>query len=97
MPAFWLALTAALGNLIKGSIAYWAVSLLAGFGLHLVAQKFAVEPALAEIQSNMTGLGSTAVAWFAYLRIDQAITIVLSAYAASAAMSAVRLRVRPAQ
>lgn len=92
MPLIWGALSAVLGNLVKTQIGFWAASLLTAFGLHLVVQKFALDPALSNIQSAANGMGPAALAWFAYLNGDKFITMVLSAYAAAAAMSAIRLR-----
>lgn len=91
MPAIWAALTAVLGNLVRSRIGFWIASALAAFGLHIVATEFAIEPAVAAIQSQMTGMGATAVAWFAYLRVDEMVTIILSAYAAASAISGIRI------
>ena len=95
MPAFWLALTAVLGNLVKTQIGFWAMSLLSAFGLHLATQNFVVDPVLASIQSTMNGMGANALAWFSFLRVDDGVGALLSAYAAAAAMSSVRLMKKP--
>ena len=92
MPAIWAALTVILGNLVKNQIGFWIASALAAFGLNLVAQKFLVAPAMASIQAQMSGLGADGVAWMAYLRVDDMLTTIISAYAAAASMSAIRLR-----
>jgi hypothetical protein len=92
MPAIWAALTAAFGFLIRSRIAQWIATALAAFGLHLFAQKFAVTPALNGIKSAMGGLGADGIAWMAFLKVDKAISIVLTAYAAAAALSSIKLR-----
>lgn len=96
MPLIWGALSAVLGNLVKGKIGFWAASLLGSFGLWFVAQEFAVEPAMQAVQNAISAGGAEAVAWFAYMRIDDGITALLSAYAVAAGLSAVRLRRKPA-
>lgn len=92
MPLIWGALTAVLGNLVKAQIGFWIASALLAFGLSVVAQKFVVAPALADIQAQVGGLSADALAWFSYLWIDKCITTVVTAYASAAALSAVRLR-----
>ena len=96
MPAVWAALTAVLGNLVVSNIGYWIASALTAFGLHLVAQNFVIEPALDAIKSQMGGLGADGIAWMAYLRVDDMISTILSAYVAAATMSAVRLKKKAA-
>lgn len=95
MPAIWLALTTVLGNLVKGQIGFWVMSALSAFGLHLATQNLVVDPMLADIQTTMGGLPGNALAWMSYLRVDEGITTLLSAYAAAAAMSSVRLMKKP--
>lgn len=95
MPAIWAALSAVLGNLVKTQAGAWAASLLAAFGLSLVAQEFAVEPALDAIQQNIGGMPATVVAWLSYLGVDRCITTVLSAYGAASAVAGIRLRRTP--
>jgi len=91
MPAIWAALSAVLANLVRTRIGFWIASALAAFGLQLVATKFVVTPALDAIKAQVGTLGATGIAWFAYLKVDQGITIVLSAYAAASAISSIRL------
>lgn len=95
MHALWAALVAVLGNMVRSQIGFWIASALGAFGLHLVAQEFVVSPALAEIQSHLNGLPATGLAWLAHLKVDRVVTILLSAYAAAASLSAVRLRKAP--
>jgi len=91
MPAIWAALTAVLSNMVRTRIGFWIASALAAFGLQLVTSRFVVTPALDAIKGQMGTLGANAVAWLAYARVDEAITITLSAYAAAATFSAIRL------
>lgn len=95
MPAIWLALTTVLGNLVRSRIGFWIGAALTAWGVQAVSQNFVVEPALASIQQQIGGLGSVVVAWFAYLQVDKVITITLSAYAAAAAFSSLRLIKKP--
>jgi hypothetical protein len=95
MPAIWAALTAVLGNLVKTQVGFWAASLLSAFGLHLVTQNLVIDPMLSDIQAQIGGLGGTAVAWFAYVRVDDAIGVILSAYGAASAMAGLRLMKKP--
>ncbi len=91
VPAFWGALVAILGNLVKTQIGFWIASALAAFGLHLVVSKFALEPALDAIISAASGMGADALAWFRYLGCDKFITTVLSAYVAAASFAGIRM------
>lgn len=91
MPAIWAALTAVLANLVRTRIGFWIMSALTAFGLQLVTSKFVVTPALDAIKGQFTVMGADAIGWLAYAQVDKAITITLSAYAAAATFSAVRL------
>ncbi|MEG3191615.1 MULTISPECIES: DUF2523 family protein [Novilysobacter] len=91
MPAIWVAITGFIGS----QIGFWIASALAAFGLHIVAQEFVIEPALNDIKAQMGSAGQLALDWFSFLKVDECISIVLSAYAAAAALSAVRLRRKP--
>lgn len=92
MPAIWAALTAALSVMVKSRIGFWIASALASLGLTLAVQKFAMQPVLSMVQQYWGGIPADVAAWMAYMGADRVITIILSAYAAAATMSAVRLR-----
>jgi type III secretory pathway component EscR len=87
----WAALIAALGWLVRTQIGFWIASALAAYGLSLVAQNFVVTPVMASIQSQMAGLGGNVTAWMAYLQVDKMLTTIISAYAAAASFSSIRL------
>jgi hypothetical protein len=70
-----------LGRLFSSRLGAWLASALLAFGLSWTTQKFAIQPLLASITGAASGMGGTAAAWFGYLNVDKAITIVLSAYA----------------
>jgi len=89
---FWGALSAVFGNLVSNKIGFWFSALLTSAGIGLVTQHFAVEPGLAAIQGAVNGLPADALAWAAYLGIDDVITTVVSAYGGAALMGGVRLR-----
>lgn len=96
VPTLWGSLTAVLANLVRTRIGGWIAAAAAAYGVAVVAQRFAVEPVLGTIQQHVNGLPADALAWAAFLGFDEVITIVLSAYAASSALSALRIRLKPA-
>lgn len=88
----WAVLSAVLGRLVASRLGFWIASALATLGLQLAVQQFAVGPAIDMVQTNFNGVPGDLVAWVSYLNVDKFITIVLSAYAAAATMSAIKLR-----
>lgn len=81
---------AALSRLFASRIGHWVAATLVFLGLSVGSQKYLVEPLLARIQSVAGELGDAAQ-WFAFFRVDQAITVVLSAYTVRAGMAATRV------
>jgi peptidoglycan/LPS O-acetylase OafA/YrhL len=74
--------------LLRGLVAYVPVLLLklfATFGLAWVTHKFVAAPLLSLIQSNLNGVPAFALQCIGAMGGDSAITIILSAYAISAA------------
>lgn len=88
MPVI-LGLLATFGRwLLAGLVAYaplFIVKILSTFGLAFVAHKFVAQPLLALIQSNLSGVPAFAIQCIGAMGGDQAVTIILSAYAVSAA------------
>lgn len=91
MPAFFAALSVIFGNLVKSQIGFWIAAALTAFGLQLVTQNLVVDPIIGRIQSTMSGMGADALAWMAFLRVDDGIMTLLSAYAAASVMSGIRM------
>lgn len=62
----------------------WIVQILLFFGVQVVATKLAIAPMKAMLSSAFSGMPADVLAWISYIRVDAALTIVLSAYAAAA-------------
>ena len=84
----WGALTAALSRLFASKLGRWVAGALAFFGLTIATQQLVTVPSLAYFQSLMSDTGSDVTAWMGFLQFDKAITMLLSAYAARATVSA---------
>lgn len=91
----WGALVGALTRMFGTKLGQWILSALAFLGLYWASSEFLVGPFLDRIQSSFSGAPAALVQTIAYLRIDQYITIVLSAYATAAAGGALKMRKRP--
>lgn len=88
----WAVLSSVLGRLVSTRLGFWIAAALGTLGLQLAVQQVAVGPAIDMVQTNFSGMPSDLVAWVSYLNVDKFVTIVLSAYAAAATLSAVKLR-----
>lgn len=76
--------TAAFSRLMASQLGRWVVQAMLFLGISFVSTKItsgAVTPAL---QGAFSGVGGDVLAWIAYLNVDRALTIILSAYAAVA-------------
>lgn len=89
MPAAILAIIdvawAALSRLFASRAGQWVLQILLFFGIQFVSNKFvagAIKPALA---AAFGGVAADVLAWIGFLNVDTALTIILSAYASSAA------------
>lgn len=70
-----------MSRLVISRIGQWILTAMIFLGIKFTSQKLVVEPLISQIQSSVSGLGSYIVGWIAYLNVDIAITIILSAYA----------------
>lgn len=91
----WGALLGGLSRLFGTKAGEWILSALAFLGLYWASSEFLVGPFLDQIKSSFSGAPAVLLQTVAYLRIDQYITIVLSAYATAAASGALKMRKRP--
>ncbi|WP_225562399.1 DUF2523 family protein [Pseudoxanthomonas sp. PXM04] len=87
---------AALSRLVGTRVGQWVLAGLAFLGLNLVTQEFVVGPMLNYVQTSLAGAPGDLVALMGYLRIDQYVTIVMSAYATAASGKALKLRKKAA-
>lgn len=94
------ALVALLVNLLRTMLMVKAGVIIAKvllfFGLAITVHKFAVDPLLDQVRAIVGGgpvgsLGATVLAWAGVLKLDQAVTMVLSAYAAAAVIRSSRV------
>jgi hypothetical protein len=86
MPAFIIAAFEVLGALfsriVASRIGYWAVQLLLFFGIQIAVNKFVAGPVKSGLSAAFGGVTADVIQWIAYLNVDRAITIIISAYAA---------------
>lgn len=89
MPAAILAIIdvawAALSRLIASRAGQWVLQILLFFGIQFVSSKFVAGPIKAGLSAAFGGVTSDVLAWIGFLNVDTALTIILSAYASSAA------------
>jgi hypothetical protein len=76
MPALVAWLVEALG----ASLVTWAVQLIASFGLSIVTYEFAAQPIKAYLISQTSGLTPQMAGLLGYMKVDVAMTMILSAY-----------------
>ena len=99
MPVFLIPLLevcgAFLSRLFFSRAGQWLLTALLFLGIQFGSQKLVVEPLLSSIQSSFGGLSAGTVAWMAYLNVDRAITIVLSAFASAAGSRVILKRIGP--
>ncbi|WDS36968.1 DUF2523 family protein [Pseudoxanthomonas sp.] len=88
MPVVWGLLVSAFGWLIKSRIGLWIMTAMAWLGINWGTLKIVVEPAMDALTnaahsfgSGSGTMGATAVAWAGVLKLDKALTMVISAYA----------------
>lgn len=95
MPIFLGALGAMLSRVIATRIGQWVVAALVFLGLQFAVNEFAVGPLLNWIKNLISGAPREIIDWLGYLNLDRYVTMLLSAYAAAAGVSAVKLRRKP--
>lgn len=64
---------------------------LAGAGLAFVSYHYAIGPLFDQIHGLLNGMPATALQWIGYLRIDQGLTVIASAYGIRTGMQALNL------
>jgi len=83
--------------LFKNRIGFFLLSILAWLGIAFATTTVLVTPIINEIQAYVAGMsaegsfGESAMAYLRYLQFDKALTMVFSAYAARAGLSAGRV------
>jgi hypothetical protein len=75
---------AALSRLVATRAGQWLVQIMLFFGVQMVATHVVMGPVKAGLGAAFGGMPADVLAWMAYLRVDRALTIILSAYAANA-------------
>jgi hypothetical protein len=88
MPAVVALLVTLLRVMLMAKIGAFVVKLLAFFGFTWATNKFAIDPAMDFIRTHMNAhpageFAAWAFQWLGVLRVDQAISMLLSAYAAA--------------
>ena len=83
MPAILAALGALLSRIFFSKAGAWVAAAMVFLGLELISYSFAVEPLRDAVQSKMLGIPAGIRDWMGVLRLDQYVTIILSAYAAA--------------
>lgn len=74
-------LTGAVGRLVASRVGMWVVSALGFLGLSFATQTIAIEPILSQLQSSMAGVSGDIAQWMGVLKLDQYVSIIVSAYA----------------
>jgi hypothetical protein len=86
------AIVAGFARLFASRIGQWVTAALVFMGIGLASHGVLVQPLLDQVQDIAqdagSSTGSIAVQWLAFLNFDKAITMIFSAYAARAAVSA---------
>lgn len=95
MP-FLAPLLAGISRLFATRIGFWILSALAFLGIQFAATEFVVEPLLDYIKGALGGAPATILEFLAWLRVDDYVTVVLSAYTTAAATGALKMRKKPA-
>lgn len=89
MPFFgliWGAATSAFGWLVRSQIGRWLGIGMIALGIQFAVTEGVMDPLIQYVTSNASGGAGAATAWFGFFNIDRYITLILSAYAAAAAV-----------
>lgn len=81
------ALIAWLARIFSTRLGQWITSAMVFMGLAFGTQEFAIGPLRSYIETAWGGLGGQVLATLGYANIDRAVTIILSAVAARAALN----------
>lgn len=91
MPAVAF-LLAWLSRLLMIKAGVWIVGALVYLGLYFGVQHFAIEPLVNQIRALAQGTMTGDLAqWCAFLNIDRAVSMILSAYTAAGAIAATKM------
>ncbi len=83
-------LLAALGRMFASRIGQWVAAALLWFGLTVATNEVLIDPLIDRVLSAMPGMPPLAVQWMTFLRLQEAIVMVLSAYGARAAVGGIK-------
>lgn len=86
------AIGAFLSRVVATRIGYWVLAAITFLGIQFVATEFVADPLLSQIQAGFAGAPADILEWLAFLNVDKYITMILSAYAAAAAVGTLRMR-----
>jgi hypothetical protein len=94
LAGIWGAATAAFGWLVRSQIGRWVMIALAALGIEFAVTEGVVDPLIDYISATAGAGVGDATAWFGFFNVDRYVTLILSAYAAAAAVGFVAQRVR---
>lgn len=94
LGAIWAALTAALGWLVRSQLGRWIAIGLAALGIQFAVTEAVMDPLIDYINANASGGVGAATAWFGFFNVDRYVTLIISAYAAAAAVGFGLQRIR---
>lgn len=87
LTGIWAAMIAALGWLVRSQIGRWVAIALTALGIQFAMTEGVMDPLIAYISAQAGGGVGAATEWLGFFNVDRYITLILSAYAAAAAMS----------
>lgn len=94
LAGIWGAATAAFGWLVRSQIGRWLAIGLTALGIQFAVSEGVLTPLVNYINSNASGGVGAATAWFGFFNVDRYITLIVSAYAAAAAIGFSIQRIR---
>lgn len=94
LAAIWSAATSAFGWLIRSQIGRWAAIALTALGIQFAVTEGVMTPLVNYVNANAAGGVGVATVWFGFFNVDRYISLIISAYAAAAAVGFVAQRVR---
>lgn len=86
MAGLFSMLGAMLSRLVSTQLGRWIMAAMAWLGITWATNQAVTEPLLANVQAYFSGIDSEALTWFAFFNMDNAITMVLGAYATRASI-----------
>jgi hypothetical protein len=94
LAGIWQAATAAFGWLVRSQIGRWLAIGLAALGIQFAVTEGVMTPLIEYINANASGGVGAATVWLGFFNVDRYISLIVSAYAAAAAVGFVAQRVR---